>query len=855
MLTSTVLVISMPSAAAVVSEWNTFPFVAIYPNPVGINQDLVVTYQMDKVNPDAHGVSGGQHFKGFTVTITKPDGTTEIKGPYEASAISGGYFIYKPTSTGTYTFRASFAGQWVNGSYQLMNPFGEWLNVSAPLPYIREERWYKPSTSGIKEITVQAEPIPSYPGVPLPTDYWTRPINAENKGWWQIADNWLMQGYDYENRFFSGSPAFAPYTSAPDSAHVLWKKPIVFGGIIGGPYGDKTYYSGLSYEQFYTPMIINGRIIYVDHFAASSTGRSSYGTRCLDLYTGEEIWFIDNVVINLAQVLAYDSPNEHGGIPHLWSVYSQSEGVSLTWNRAPAPANQTWKMYDAFSGKEILTVTNVTASYTVPGPKGEVLSYTIDTNTNRYILWNSTRVFTGAGASAIGPTSVLDTYSPTAGIVHDGRRGIEWNVSIPDLPGAQSIAAVGEGIVLAGSQNSTVYPNLYVEVAYPAELNKDSAGNYPTSINHLWIRPENSIEAAYFRRTRNVGDGVYARFDEAKRQFHGYSLETGDEIWVTNPLPEGFGYFTFLMHIAYGKLYESGYDGYVRAYDVTDGSLVWEFPFGSAGYETPYGTWPTYNGFTLADHKVFQTNDDHSPDSVIWRGGKLWAINADNGDEVWSISGWFRHSAVADGLLTAFNTLDGQVYTFGKGPTAITVEAPPNAIVKGTSVMITGSVTDQSPGQKGTPCISEADMTAWMEYLHMQKTKPTNANGVPVVLTATNQNGNTQEIGTVTSDMYGNYGLMWSPPADGKYQIVAKFAGSVSYGSSAASTYLGVGVAPSGQPTSTPPPTGPTQPSASSTPPPPPHGAPPSMELLIAIAVVTIIAVVVVAAVVLRRRK
>ncbi len=103
MLTFTVLMVNLPSASAVVSQWNTFLFVAVYPDPVGLSQNLVVTFQMDKVNPDAHGVSGGQHFKGFTVTITKPDNTTEVKGPYEASAISGSYFIYKPTMTGKRT--------------------------------------------------------------------------------------------------------------------------------------------------------------------------------------------------------------------------------------------------------------------------------------------------------------------------------------------------------------------------------------------------------------------------------------------------------------------------------------------------------------------------------------------------------------------------------------------------------------------------------------------------------------------------------------------------------------------------------------------------------------------------------
>ena len=94
--------------------------------------------------------------------------------------------------------------------------------------------WFKPSTSETVELTVQKDPIKSIENNPLPTGYWTRPVYGENKGWSSIADNWLMRRYNFPSRFFSGDTAFAPYTSAPNSAHVLWTKTIIFGGIAGG---------------------------------------------------------------------------------------------------------------------------------------------------------------------------------------------------------------------------------------------------------------------------------------------------------------------------------------------------------------------------------------------------------------------------------------------------------------------------------------------------------------------------------------------------------------------------------------------------------------------------------------------
>jgi len=222
---------------------------------------------------------------------------------------------------------------------------------------------------------------------------------------------------------------------------------------------------------------------------------------------------------------------------------------------------------------------------------------------------------------------------------------------------------------------------------------------------------------------------------------------------------------------------------------------------GKAGYETPYGVWPSYNGFTIADGKIFVTNDEHSSDTVLWRGSKLYAINTTDGTEVWSISGMLRNPVVADGLLTAINSYDGQVYTFGKGSTATTVTVPMTSVQVEQGFTITGTVTDQSPGQPGTPAISDEDMAAWMEYLHMQKVLPADAKGVTVQLTAIDPNNNLIAIGEATSDMNGNFGFTWAPEVPGLYQIIATFAGSDSYGSSHASTYLTSVEAPPASPT------------------------------------------------------
>ncbi len=379
-----------------------------------------------------------------------------------------------------------------------------------------------------------------------------------------------------------------------------------------------------------------------------------------------------------------------------------------------------------------------------------------------------------------------------------GQLGIQWNVSIPDVgvPLNIILTSIEEGVILASWESIeetpqaglpsdyTTYPSFSVEVAYNA-----------TTGDELWVQNRTNVQGRVFY-SNNIGDGVYTRYDSPTLQIYGYDIKTGQELWVTDPIStSGWAYYTYMHHIAYGKLYTLGYDGYVRAWNLTTGKLEWDSYFGSAGYETPYGTWPSYTGPTIADGKIYITNDDHSPDAVPWRGGKLWVFDAETGDLLWSISGWLRHGAITDGILTALNSLDGQVYAFGKGPTATTVSASQTVVANGSTVLIEGTVMDQSPGQPGTPCVSKESMSAWMEFLHMQKPCPMETTGVPVKLEAFGADGSYVDIGTVTSDVNG-FRHEWIPPDEGLYTILATFNGDESYGSSWGATGLSVGPAP-----------------------------------------------------------
>ena len=138
------------------------------------------------------------------------------------------------------------------------------------------------------------------------------------------------------------------------------------------------------------------------------------------------------------------------------------------------------------------------------------------------------------------------------------------------------------------------------------------------------------------------------------------------------------------------------------------------------------------------------------------------------------------------------------------GPTQTTVQTPLAGVTTGQPLVIQGTVMDISPGTKqtavalrfpnGIAAVSDASMTAYMEYVYMQNPKPANTTGVPVNITLIDPNGNTHELGTITSDMSGMYRMDVTPsmtPVPGMYTVIATFAGTNGYWpSSSESTFV-----------------------------------------------------------------
>jgi len=760
-LTVAALITLLPAVQA--GDFPTYGYITVAPNPIGVGQQATIIAWLDKVPPTAGLIGLGDRWQNYTIEVTKPNGSKETLGPFTSDPVGSMYTFYTPTEIGTYTFQFSFPGQTI----QL---FGN---------------YYKPSTSAIISLTVQQEAIGNWPGADLPTGYWERPINAENREWYTIGGNYLgTGGSSFGAHQYNSTGNFMPYTTAPNSPHILWTEEITFGGIMGGEFGGggtSSYYHGMSYEPKFTPpVIIQGRLYYNQFIA----GLSSTRVVCIDIRTGAELWVKEDMYITNGQIYNYISPNQYGGCAYLWDT-----------------SGTTWHMYDAFTGEWILDIANATGGEIVMSPAGDMLVYVLNGANNWLAMWNSSSI-PQMLPGPLGSGTAGWQWRPPAGATLDWKDGIQWNVTVPDVAGVQSIPPFnGMASYILFASTATIFgasPGWEIAVAYDAHTGEQ-----------LWVENRTiPLGATAWQLNGPVGEGVICQFHQSTMEWYGFDLYTGEKLWgPTEPYEDAWGMYQTGAMIAYGKLYALHVDG-LHCYDVHTGEHLWDYIAGPSGLETIYPNWPfDLGGFSIADGKVFIVSG-HSHLQPLFRGARLYAIDAESGEELWSSTGWlsggWRNAPViADGYLLTQNCYDNQIYCFGKGLTETTVSGPEAVQPLGTKVLIKGTITDQSPGDTclgipaaGTAAIADEYMSEWMGYLYMQKPMPTDAEGVEVILTTLDPNGNTYEIGRTTSSDRGMFGCEVELPVPGLYKIIATFEGSNSYYASSAETYVSVTEAP-----------------------------------------------------------
>lgn len=168
--------IPLPSGVTPDLTVHTTAYLSFRPNPVGVGQTILVNMWE---TPPLH-VS--RYFVGYTVTIEKPDGTTETitKNSYRADTTA--WFEYIPDQVGTYKLKFDKPGGYFPaGNYTIHA--GAFFGTTTIDIYTNftQSCYYEPSSTGWQTLTVQQDQVFSWPPSPLPTDYWTRPVEPGNR--------------------------------------------------------------------------------------------------------------------------------------------------------------------------------------------------------------------------------------------------------------------------------------------------------------------------------------------------------------------------------------------------------------------------------------------------------------------------------------------------------------------------------------------------------------------------------------------------------------------------------------------------------------------------------------------------
>jgi hypothetical protein len=624
---------------------------------------------------------------------------------------------------------------------------------------------------------------------------------------------------------------YAPFNDAPSTAHILWTRPLGEdqGGLVGGmpltdqryfPSGTDSFENGDAYEGRWPTQFIIGGILYYCPF---ESGIPDQPVVAVDLHTGKELWtkvFLNNARPSFTQIIDWKCFNNDGAFMYLG--FSSSAGSG----------NTVLSFYDAYSGNWRYNITNVPGGTTAYGALGEQLRYTISnvgSSSNRIWAlqqWNQTYVVSA------GKTGMSESWgSQVRGQVYNStsrpNRGYDVNVTIPELRGSStpSILKIFPNNRMIGGVVTQSYVNLW-----GLNLDKSKGAIGTLLFNNTWQAPSEWVQGNITVSGFSGGwcawgekDNVAVLFAKESRVHYGFSLESGSFLWDTEPemyLNAWDDSLNVARMIANGRFYSTSISGIVNCYDVKDGSLIWSY-----SAEDPYTEEQFSNNWWL--RPMFVTNDyayfghlEHSANNPRPRGAPFICLNATSGEVVWRINGAFRQSRwggraiLGDSVIATQDTYNQQVYAIGKGPSKTTVSAPNLGAEIGTSVIISGSVTDVSPGTEdymmrarfpnGVPAMSDASQSDWMLYVYKEFTKPTNATGVDVQINVIDGNGNYRNIGKATTDASGTYSLRWTPDISGKYTVIATFDGSGAFYGSSAQAAFAVDEAPEATPTPTP---------------------------------------------------
>ena len=492
--------------------------------------------------------------KDYKVTITKPDGTTDVITMDSYRADTTAWFEYIADQVGEWKLKFDFPGGYFPAGVYTPAP-GAVMGSSAYTA--TQSCYYKPDSTPEQTLIVQEGIVYSWPEAPLPTDYWTRPISLENREWWQIAGNYPGTGYQgitstysqevWEtlypgtNPCWSSQYSFHPWVIGPNSAHIVWKQQGAIAGILGGPAGQLGITSGPG-----SPSLIYAGRCYETYTKPGEGSTAKTYWRCYDLRTGELFWEYPVETTSGGGGFFFGGgaaglvPNT---IAYVRNAFLEVPGAAagLTYG-AELIRIQSGRLYKWNPWTGALTL-NISISPLTGTFHNQNEGYVLGVVSGRLINWTTSGTTTNVAARIISNTTYSGSSLPCL---------IDWESGYGASVSSLTPAGLGAwyGTTVRGY-------NLYTGAM-------------------LW---EKTVPDTCYSTTCAVADHGKVAALMMGGYFMAWDLRTGNLAWkgeaMDYPWSEpAFGAYS--IQSAYGMLFRQAYDG-VYAFDWDDGSIVWKY--------------------------------------------------------------------------------------------------------------------------------------------------------------------------------------------------------------------------------------------------------------------------------------
>ena len=627
------------------ADFTIYPltFLSVSPNPIGVGQMALVNMWITFPSGE------GKFMNGYSVVITKPDGTTETVNKQSYVADGTSWFQYIPTQVGAYEFQFFFAGEYYPAGYYSNGNYSETRTGDFARAIFNPSDYVAPAHSPVTVLNVQQQQVESWDGLmanagmTTPTDYWSFPIEPNHRDWVMVAGN-----YPWGETLVGQQPVswtdeyYGPFIPAVHTPHIVWQRV----GALAGMIGAETGYNSMSGNPGTPSVIFMGRGYQTVTKSINGQPTQSYA-ECYNIQTGE---------------IYYDVPTSAGGQTPTNIAYWLSEPSAVPGEAATARI--TADLYTV-SGNRLIKVNPSTglASANISLPSGLTTYFIRDG-----IITSFQQLYTNTSTPA---PDITVTDSATGNLVKwsvQGGSSTSSSATAAQIAAAFATRVQSNVTVTIPSSMRTQYqtgsygafgaydPDTGITVIQSRFLYGGFYGSSYVAINtntgqQIWnvTTAKDSMEDAYRPTNAWCRQGLYIA--EMERGYvEARNLQTGAVVWKVDVNDYPWGEFWMYDEAAYQDLiFGVGYVGVV-AINQTSGTLAWHYADPAVPFETPYTSVTLDNSTTYSvqnirvlgtgtDAMIYVQNSEHTPSQPATRGWGLIALNATNGEFLWKISG------------------------------------------------------------------------------------------------------------------------------------------------------------------------------------------------------------------------